>query len=179
MAHTVILWQLHTLTRPAEAVKPTWAEMDFDQHIWNIPADRMESGRPHSIPLTDATISLLKDIYPHSGNGALLFPSSENANNPIDIQAVNAQLADIDFSDSVVCDDLREIASATLKMVGWDSELINVALDKIDDIDVRHRYSRVEYIERRRTMMQGWSEHIINATLLGLMDAISQQADKR
>nr|BFE91582.1 hypothetical protein GCM10020185_21180 [Pseudomonas brassicacearum subsp. brassicacearum] len=38
----LIEWQLHTMTRPAEAATTRWADIDFDKRIWTIPPERMK-----------------------------------------------------------------------------------------------------------------------------------------
>jgi hypothetical protein len=47
----LIEWQLHTMTRPAEAATTRWADIDFNKRIWTIPPERMKKRRPHTIPL--------------------------------------------------------------------------------------------------------------------------------
>lgn len=49
----LIEWQLHTMTRPAEAATTRWADIDFEKKIWTIPAERMKKRRTHIIPLTE------------------------------------------------------------------------------------------------------------------------------
>ncbi|GAA5136823.1 hypothetical protein GCM10025767_16710 [Thalassotalea piscium] len=38
----LIEWQLHTIARPSEAAGAKWSEIDFENNLWNIPADRMK-----------------------------------------------------------------------------------------------------------------------------------------
>ena len=58
---------------------------------------------------------------------------------------------------------MRSIASTVLNEQGLDPELIGVALAHVDKDEVRSAYNRVDYIERRRPMMNWWSEHIQQA----------------
>lgn len=64
----LIEWQLHTMTRPAEAATTRWADIDFEKRIWTIPPERMKKRRPHTIPLTEHALSLLETLKPHSGH---------------------------------------------------------------------------------------------------------------
>ena len=60
----LIEWQLHTMTRPAEAATTRWADIDFVKKIWTIPAERMKKRRTHIIPLTEQALALLEAIKP-------------------------------------------------------------------------------------------------------------------
>ncbi|WP_438819296.1 tyrosine-type recombinase/integrase [Colwellia marinimaniae] len=35
-------WQLHTMTRPSESAKAEWSEIDLENKLWVIPAERMK-----------------------------------------------------------------------------------------------------------------------------------------
>ncbi|MDO1708235.1 tyrosine-type recombinase/integrase, partial [Escherichia coli] len=43
----VIEWQLLTVTRPRKAVQARWSEIDFDNKLWNLPAETMKMGHAH------------------------------------------------------------------------------------------------------------------------------------
>lgn len=77
------------------------------------------------------------------------------------------------FGGELVSHGLRSIASTTLNEQAWDSELIEVALAHVDSNDVRSAYNRAEYIERRRPIMEWWSQRIVSASLEGLSAAYS------
>ena len=67
------------------------------------------------------------------------------------------------FEGRLVNRGMRAIASTIRNEHGWDSEQIEVALAYVDKDEVRSAYNRADYIERRRTMMTWWSEHIQKA----------------
>lgn len=48
-----------TAVRRKEALSATWAEFDFANRVWTIPAARMKMKRPHRVPLTDAMVACL------------------------------------------------------------------------------------------------------------------------
>ena len=43
----LVLWQLHTMVKPSEAAAAEWAEIDFTEKLWTIPALRMKKKRQH------------------------------------------------------------------------------------------------------------------------------------
>ncbi|WP_226477072.1 integrase domain-containing protein [Pseudomonas sp. MWU16-30323] len=159
----LIEWQLHTMTRPAEAATTRWADIDFEKRIWTIPPERMKKRRPHTIPLTEHALSLLETLKPHSGHREYVFPSDRNPRTHANSQTANMALKRMGFQDRLVSHGMRSMASTILNERGWDSELIEVALAHVDKDEVRSAYNRADYIERRRPMMAWWSEHIQKA----------------
>lgn len=175
----LIEWQLHTMTRPAEAATTRWADIDFDKRIWTIPPERMKKRRPHTIPLTEHALSLLETLKPHSGHREYVFPSDRNPRTHANSQTANMALKRMGFQDRLVSHGMRSMASTILNEHGWDPELIEVALAHVDKDEVRSAYNRADYIERRRPMMAWWSEHIQKAATGSLSaSAINQTRDR-
>ena len=59
---SLIEWQLHTMCRPGEAAVALWQEIDVENKLWNIPAERMKKGNPHTVPLSDYALTILEKI---------------------------------------------------------------------------------------------------------------------
>jgi integrase len=47
----LIEWQLHTMTRPAEAATAQWVDIDIEKRIWTIPAVHIPAHRDRSFRL--------------------------------------------------------------------------------------------------------------------------------
>jgi integrase len=156
----LIEWQLHTMTRPAEAATARWADIDLEKKIWTIPPERMKKRRTHVIPLTLQALELLEAIKPFSGHREYVFPADRNPRTHCNSQTANMALKRMGFEGRLVSHGMRSMASTILNEHGWDPELIEVALAHVDKDEVRSAYNRADYIERRRPMMKWWSEHI-------------------
>lgn len=172
----LIEWQLHTMTRPAEAATTCWADIDLDKKIWTIPAERMKKRRAHVIPLTEHALALLKTIKPYSGHREHVFPADRNPRTHCNSQTANMALKRMGFEGRLVSHGMRSMASTILNEHGWDAELIEVALAHVDKDEVRSAYNRADYIERRRPMMAWWSEHIQQAATGSLSVSAAQTA---
>lgn len=156
----LIEWQLHTMVRPSEAAGAMWSEIDFDNKLWNIPAQRMKKKRPHSIPLTEQSLNLLNAIKPISGHREHIFPADRNPRDHTNTQTANAAIKRMGYKDKLVAHGLRSLASTTLNEQGFDADLIEAALAHVDNNEVRRAYNRADYLKRRAKMMFWWSEHI-------------------
>lgn len=159
----LIEWQLHTMTRPAEAATARWVDIDLEKKVWTIPPERMKKRRTHAIPLTQQALELLEAIKPFSGHREYVFPADRNPRTHCNSQTANMALKRMGFEGRLVSHGLRSMASTILNEHGWEPELIEVALAHVDKDEVRSAYNRADYIERRRPMMQWWSEHIQEA----------------
>ncbi|MGR5537067.1 tyrosine-type recombinase/integrase, partial [Vibrio campbellii] len=143
-----------------EASGACWDEIDLDEKVWVIPAERMKKRRDHRIPLTEQALELLEVMRPISGNRVYVFPSDRDPKKPCNSQTANMALKRMGFAGRLVSHGLRSLASTTLNEQGFEADLIEAALAHVDDNQVRSAYNRTDYLERRRPMMYWWSGYI-------------------
>ncbi|MCV5388755.1 tyrosine-type recombinase/integrase, partial [Escherichia coli] len=55
----LLLWQLLTISRPKEAARTRWKDIDLNKQCWTIPAEEMKRRREHRVPLTKQAIDIL------------------------------------------------------------------------------------------------------------------------
>ncbi|MGF1711158.1 integrase domain-containing protein [Vibrio kagoshimensis] len=160
----LIRFQLHTMTRPNEAAGAKWSEFDLDNRIWTIPAERMKKRKEHRIPLTEEVIGLLSIMDSMKVNSDYVFSSAKDPKKPMHSQTANMALKRMGFGGRLVSHGLRSIASSTLNEAGHDYYLIEAALAHLIGSDTHRAYSRTDYLERRRDLMDWWSKHIVEAS---------------
>ena len=156
----LIEWQLHTITRSNEAASAKWADIDIDKKLWLIPADVMKMDKPHMIPLTIQVLTLLEVLRPITGESEYLFPSFQRSKGHINKETVNKAFRRMGLQYIQTAHGLRSVASSTLNEQGHDYDVIESALAHLDDNQVRRAYNRTDYMERRKKLMQWWSDHI-------------------
>lgn len=161
----LIEWQLHTMVRPYEAASAKWEEIDRKQKLWHIPAERMKTRHPHTVPLSDQAIALLDYMLPISGKRDYIFPSDHDPKKPMNSQSTNMALKRMGFGGKLVAHGLRSIASTTLNELGEDPNVIEAALAHRDGNETRSAYNRSDYIVPRTEMMARWSRCIESAAL--------------
>ena len=159
----LIEWQLHTMVRPSEAAGAKWSEIDLENNVWIIPAERMKKKREHLVPLTEQTLEILNSLKPISGHREHVFPADRNPRRHINEQTANMALKRMGYEKRLVAHGLRALASTTLNQQGFDGDVVEAALAHVDKNEVRRAYNRADYLERRRVMMSWWSEHIEQA----------------
>ncbi len=160
----LIEWQLHTMTRPSESAKAQWSEIDLENKLWVIPAERMKMRLEHKAPLTKQSIEILERLKPISGHRKHLFPSYIDHKKHCNVETANKALIRMGYKNKLVTHGLRALASTTLNEEGLNPDVIEAALSHVDKNEARRAYNRAEYLDSRRELMCWWSEHIEQAT---------------
>ena len=75
IAALALRFTILTACRTGEAIRARWDEIEGD--VWTVPGERMKSGRPHRVPLTDPALAILDalrgldpmHVFPGGGRG--------------------------------------------------------------------------------------------------------------
>lgn len=154
----LIEWQLLTLVRPAEASGTRWSEINLDERLWTIPAERMKAKREHIIPLSPQALDILKVMSAISINREHVFPSRNDPKKPMNSQTANAALKRIGYGGKLVAHGMRSIASTALNEHGFNADVIEAALAHTDKNEVRRAYNRSTYLKKRVELMNWWAD---------------------
>ena len=152
----------HVFLRPGELRKATWLEIDLEEMVWEIPAERMKARRAHRFPLSKQVVRILVEAKRHSGGEGYVFPASHTHKRPLSENSLNAAFRRMGFSkDVVTAHGLRSTASTLLNESGlWNPDAIERALAHADRDQVRGAYHRATYWDERKRMVQWWSDYL-------------------
>lgn len=155
-----------TFCRPGEIRHAEWAELDYDEALWRIPASKMKMGIPHLVPLSTQALELLQQLQPMTGHSRYLFPSLRSLDRAMSEATITAALRRMGFSkEEMVAHGFRGMASTRLNEMGYNRDWIERQLAHGEKDKIRNAYNHAEYLPERRTMMQEWSDF-----LYGLME---------
>ena len=148
-----------TFVRPGEVRGARRAEILFDKATWRIPGERTKTRRPHDVPLSCQALEIIKDIWPISDDGDLLFPSIRSASKPLSENALNATLRRIGFGpEEMTAHGFRATASTMLNEREFNPDAIEAALAHQHENEIRRVYNRASYWKERVVMMQAWAD---------------------
>ncbi len=148
-----------TFARPGEVRGATRKEIDLQNAVWRISADRTKMRRPHEIPLSRQAVKVLEDIWPLSEHSGLVFPSIRSNRKPLSDNAFNAALRRMGYmQDEMTAHGFRSTASTILHERGFDSQVIETALGHQDENEIRRAYNRAKYWPERVKLMQEWAD---------------------
>jgi integrase len=161
---TAVALQLspYLFVRPGELRKAEWAEIDAQNAIWSIPAEKMKMRRPHRVSLSRQVMAHLDHLHTLTGHGKYLFPSFRSADKPMSENTINAALRRLGYSQQeMTAHGFRAMAATLLNEMGiWNPDAIEKQLAHLDGSAVRRAYTRGEYWDERVRMMQHWSDHL-------------------
>lgn len=161
----MIEWQLHTMTRPSETAHARWDEINWEEKLWIIPAERMKKRRDHIVPLTNQTLRILDEMKKINSGSEYIFASYKDPLSPSHSETANVALKRMGFKGRLVSHGLRALASTTINETKlFHADVIEMALAHVDKNQVRGTYNRALYLNQRRKMMCWWSEYIESAS---------------
>lgn len=64
-----------TFIRTGELIEAKWSEIDFEQAMWTIPAERMKRRSPHLVPLSSQVLDILSELKELNGHREHVFPN--------------------------------------------------------------------------------------------------------
>lgn len=148
--------------RPGEIRHMEWAEIDWAQERWEIPAQKMKMKQPHVVPLCRQVLEILEDIEPLTGNGRYVFPSARRGGRPLSENGVRTALRTLGYSnEQVTAHGFRATARTLLDeelgcRVDWIEQQLAHA---VKDANGR-AYNRTKYLPERKQMMQDWADYL-------------------
>lgn len=147
--------------RPGELRKAEWSEIDLDEKIWRIPAEKMKMRFPHTVPLSNQAVEVLREIEHITGHGKYVFPSMRTGDRPLSENTVNAALRRLGYSkEEMTGHGFRSMASTNLNELGWPPDVIERQLAHSEKNSVRAAYNHAEYLPQRKKMMQAWADYL-------------------
>lgn len=167
----LMLFQIHTMVRPVEAVRAKWCDIDLEQCLW-IFINRKDAGQshntgviePHKVPLSThvmAIIQYMRQLQSLLGKSQYLFPNLGNeVDNHMSSQTCNNVLKKNGFKDKQHAHGFRTNASTIMNTFGMNFDLIEKSLSHVEQSEVRRAYNRADYIEKRRELHQWWSDYV-------------------
>jgi len=152
------------LLRPGELRYAEWAEIDFENAQWNIPAKRMKmkTQGAHIVPLSRQAIAILKELKPLTGRGQYIFPSIRTHQRPMSDNTVNAALRRLGYDkDTMTGHGFRATARTIMdEVLGIRPDFIEHQLHHAVKDPNGRAYNRTSHLPERRDMMQKWADYL-------------------
>jgi integrase len=151
---------LLTACRTVEVRESTWDEIDLEQKIWRIPAERMKMKTQHNVPLSSAALGVLSKARDIQTDSSLIFPSPMN-NRALSSNALLHALQKRILVDATVHGMRSAFKDWVSETTNYPNEVSEMALAHAVANKVEAAYRRGDLLDKRRSMMEDWSDFVI------------------
>jgi integrase len=153
-----------TFVRSNEARYMKWNEIN-DERFWVIPAERMKGRegkrKPHVVPLSKFTLSILAELDKYTGEDEYVFQSPVRPNKPISENTLLDALYGLGYRHKMTVHGFRSLASTVLnEQSNFSHDVIERQLAHNETDAVRAAYNRAEYLDERIKLMDWWSNWV-------------------
>ena len=145
-----------TAARSGELLGMRWSEIDLQNAIWSLPAERMKAGRPHRVPLSTRAVAILRKLE-KSKRGEFVF-AGHAPGKPLSNMAMDMLLRRMNVDATV-----HGFRSSFRDWAGNETpsprEVVETALAHVIGDKAEQAYRRSDALEKRRKLMEAWSSH--------------------
>jgi integrase len=155
-----LLFTILNAVRSGETRHALWGEFDLEAATWSIPAQRMKMHREHIVPLSKASVALLKSRWPlRAHDDGLVF--STHGLRPLSDMTMTKVLRSLGCEKITVHGFRSTFTDWAAEQTDFPKEVVDKALaHKLVD-RVEAAYRRTDFFARRRHLMEMWAQHVI------------------
>ena len=152
-----------TAARSGEALGAKWGEIDFDAKLWSVPAKRMKAGVKHDVPLSDQAVEVLLRLRePQQMANDLIFAVGGASRSNMAMAMLLRRMGYGRITTHGFRSTFRDWAG---DMTAFPREVIEQALAHTISNAAEAAYRRSTGIERRREVMQHFSNYLGSSEL--------------
>ena len=143
-------------SRPGEVREMQWPEIDWDQKLWAIPAERMKARKEHRVPLSDRAIELLTRQKDYSNESQFVFTGYKGI--ALDDTSLRKFLhgMGVPFTVHGFRTTFRTWAA---EQTDFDFYVVEMCLAHSVGNAVTRAYLRGDALEKRRKIMEAWASY--------------------
>ena len=151
----------HLLLRPSELSGLLWSEIDFDEKLIRIGAERMKMNRVHLVPLSKQTFTIFQMLSQYDNGSPFVFPSPRGLNASITPDSLRNAIRSLGVEkEEFTTHSFRSMASTRLNELNYKGDVIEIQLSHAQKDKIRSAYNHAEYLPERKKMMQDWSNYL-------------------
>jgi integrase len=147
-----------TAARSNEVLAARWNEIDGN--VWTVPAERMKSGKPHRVPLSDRAVKILASLK-HEGEFIFVGAHTDAASNPHQLKRVLHRMGYDNITVHGFRSTFRDWAAET---TAYPNHVVEQALAHAIGNGVEAAYRRGDLFEKRRRLMGDWARFCSSST---------------
>lgn len=150
-----------TFVRTSELIEAKWVEIDFENALWTIPAERMKMKKSHLVPLSKQALAVLNELNQANGKREHVFPSIPRPRKPMSKGSILVALKRMKYTNRMTGHGFRSLAMGILKeKLGYSHEIVDRQLAHAPKSSVDRAYDRAKFLPQRIEMMQRYGDYL-------------------
>jgi integrase len=166
-------------TRSAETYEATWHAIDWEKRVWNIPKGNRKNDRKLVIPLSDAALSVLRQLY-ELRQGDRIFPAVGKDAMKMLLQrmrqADGSPWVDEEGKRVTVHGFRSTFRTWAGEETSYPRELCELAIGHRVGDATEQAYSRGDGLKKRIEMMQRWADYCARRPDDNIVKLVSEAA---
>lgn len=155
--------------RPGELIAMRWSDVDLEAGEWRftppktIKKTTCPDGVPHTVPLSQQAIGILRELEPLTGDRDYVFPSERRQGGHASAGTINKalQIMGYDTTKTHCAHGFRSTARTLLdEVLGFRVEWIEHQLAHAVRDALGRAYNRTTHLPQRKEMMQKWGDYL-------------------
>jgi len=172
---------LLTGQRRDEVAEMCWSEVDFEKKVWVIPRERMKNDVAHEVPLSDAAVSLIRNLPRIQSRSGLVFTTTgesavggfSRAKDRLDTAVLQLMRKDAIARPAVsgniyapsrwTFHDLRRTCASGMARLGVNLPVIEKILNHTSGSfgEIAGIFQRHSFAEEKRAALETWGRFIM------------------
>lgn len=157
MSAKALMFTCLTGSRTGEVLGLRWEEIDFEERLWICPAERMKTDEEHRVPLTDEMLSI---ILPMQAMQSEFVFEGQKRNKPLSNMSMLMLLRRMEMEGVTVHGFRSTFRDWAAEVANVPREVAEKSLAHTVGSDVERAYARSDLLEKRRELMQQWSDFV-------------------
>jgi integrase len=146
-----------TAARSGEVRGATWEEIDLDNALWTVPAERMKAGKPHVVPLSEAALRVFKRAQELRAGSNYVF-AGNSPKHPMSDMTLMKVLRDM--GEGCTAHGFRStFRDWVSEQTNFPGEIAEAALAHAIQNKTEAAYRRGDLLEKRRKLMEAWGSY--------------------
>ena len=157
MAAKALMFTCLTGSRTSEVLGMHWEEIDFEERVWTCPAERMKGNEEHQVPLTDDMLAIIEPLKAMASQYVF---EGQKRHKPLSNMAMLMLLRRMNISDATVHGFRSTFRDWVSEVTNIPWEVAEMSLSHKVGSNVERAYARSKLLDKRRTLMEAWSNFI-------------------
>ena len=139
-----------------------WSEIDLEKRLWTLPSQRAKNGRQHTVPITDATLDVLRRVPRFLGSDYVFTTTGKSPVSGFGRVKKRLDKALPEGSEPWIIHDLRRTMSTNMAMMGVPQPVTEALLNHKTGVvsGVAAIYNVYSYADEKREALHRWNQHL-------------------